>query len=126
MKWTILPIVFLLSLGHSFAQVWVGDVDINKDDKVSVIEVLVTERLTRKSVNVFVDYGQKTNLKVRNLETDEKSQLIIDPVTKKEMTFASTAALLNFMESHDWEHYDTVTYRDNGTADFYYYFRRKR
>lgn len=126
MKLILVPIVILCSLGHAFAQVFVGDVDINKDEKIRIVEVLVTERLTRKSINVFVDYGHKTNFKVGNIETDEKAQLITDPTTKKEIPFASSAALLNFMESRDWEHYDTVTLRDNGSADFYYYFRKKR
>lgn len=112
-------------MGRAFAQVWIGDVDINQEKSVQIIEVMITERLSAKSVHVFVDYGQKTNFKVRNIETNEKALQIVDPETKKEKLFPSTAALLNFMESHGWAHYDTAINRNDGRSDFLYYFRRK-
>lgn len=125
MKFLFLSFFILHSVGCAFAQVWVGDLDINQEKSVQIIEVMIAERLSGKSVHVFVDYGQKTNFKVRNLETDEKALQIVDPETKKEKLFASTAALLNFMESHGWTHYDTATNRNDGRSDFLYYFRRK-
>lgn len=117
--------MILNGAGRSFAQVWIGDVDINQEKSVKIIEVMVTERLSGKSVNVFVDYGQKTNFKVRNVETNEKVLQIIDPETKKEQLFASTAAVLNFFESRGWAHYDTVINQNDGRSDFLYYFRKK-
>lgn len=117
----------LCAHGGVFAQVLVGDVDINKEENVRIVEVLITERFSSKSVNVFVDYGQKTNFRANSFDGDDKGRKIFDPELKKEKAFASTAALLSFMESNGWEHYDSLMFRDdNRVAAYYYYFRRKR
>lgn len=126
MKLTLVPFVMLCTLSHAFAQVFIGDVDINKEEKVGVVEVLITERFSSKSVNVYVDYGQRTNFRAENIESKVSDYIIVDPETKKEKQFASTAAVLNFMEANKWEHYNSLAVRDSGSASFYYYFRRKR
>lgn len=126
MKLLFVPVIMLCAISHSFAQVVVGDVDINKEEKVTIVEVLITERFSSKSVNVYVDYGQRTNLRAEHLESKASDYRIIDPETKKERVFASTAALLNFMDANNWEHYNSLSGRDSREAQFYYYFRRKR
>lgn len=126
MKLILVPFVMLFALSHAFAQVVIGGVDINKEEKVGIVEVLITQRFSSKSVNVYVDYGQKTNFRAENIESKSSDYTIMDPETKKEKVFASTAALLNFMETNNWEHYNSLVVRDSGNAAFYYYFRRKR
>nr|WP_295929062.1 hypothetical protein [uncultured Dyadobacter sp.] len=124
----LFALFFVLSAANRvFAQVLVGDVDINKEENVGIVEVLITERFSSKSVNVFVDYGQKTNFRADSFDGDDKDRKIFDPELKKEKVFASTAALLSFMERNGWEHYDSLMFRDdNRVAAYYYYFRRKR
>lgn len=125
MKSCLLLPVFILAAMSSFGQVFVGNVDINKDEKIKIIEVLVAEKLSGKSVNVFVDFGQKTNFKAGNLNNDASDQRIMDPETKKEMSFRSTSVLLNYLESNHWEHYDSLIFPDKASGAFFYYFRRK-
>lgn len=127
MKFILASILFWCVVHDSSAQVWVGDVDINKDEGIRIVEVLITERFSSKSVNVFVDYGQKTNFRADSFDNDDKARTIFDAEAKKEKVFASTAALLGFMESNGWEHYDSLMSRDkSGAGAYYYYFRKKR
>jgi len=109
----------------SVSQVVVGNVDINKADDIRIVEVLVAEKFSNKSVNVFVDFGQKSNFKSGNLDNNSENQRIVDPETKKEIQFKSASALLNFMETNNWEHYDSAVVRDNSEKLFYYYFRKR-
>jgi len=124
----LIPVLLLtlFTLSRTFAQVVVGTVDINKEDQIGTVEVLVTERFSSKSVNVYVDYGQRTNFRAENIESKTSDYIIVDPETKKEKVFASTAALLNFMEANHWEHYNSLAVREGGSPAFYYYFRKKR
>lgn len=126
MKLISVPLLTLFALSRTFAQVVVGTVDINKEVQIGTVEVLVTERFSSKSVNVYVDYGQRTNFRAENIESKTSDYIIVDPETKKEKVFASTAALLNFMEANNWEHYNSLAVREGGSQAFYYYFRRKR
>jgi hypothetical protein len=57
---------------------------------------LITERFSGKSVNVYLDYGQKTNFRAESIESKARDYTIVDPETKKEKAFASTAATLRF------------------------------
>lgn len=127
MKFLFAMVFGLCVANHAFSQVLVGDVDINKDENIRIVEVLVTEKFSSKSVNVYVDYGQKTNFRAGSLDGDDQARTIFDPEKKKERVFASTAALLGFMESNGWEHYESLV--SNGNARervFYYYFKKRR
>lgn len=126
LKLVLATTLMLCTLDHAFAQVVIGNVDINKEEKVAIVEVLITERFSAKSVNVFVDYGQRTNFRAENIESKTSDYIIVDPETKKEKVFASTAALLNFMDANNWEHYNSLYVRDSGRPGYYYYFRRKK
>lgn len=126
LKLTLVALLMVSGFSHAFAQVVVGDVDINKEEQITIVEVLITERFSSKSVNVFVDYGQKTNFRAENIESKARDYMIVDPETKKEKAFASTAALLNFMAANNWEHYTSLYVRDSGKPGYFYYFRRKR
>lgn len=127
MKLILATLLMLSTMSRACAQVLIGDVDINKEEKVAIVEVLITERFSSKSVNVFVDYGQKTNFRAENIENKKvRDYMIVDPETNKEKIFASTAALLNFMAANNWEHYNSLYVRDSGKPGYFYYFRRKR
>ncbi len=126
MKLISVPLLTLFTLSRTLAQVVVGTVDINKEGQIGTVEVLVTERFSSKSVNVYVDYGQRTNFRAENIESKTSDYKIVDPETKKEKVFTSTAALLNFMEANNWEHYNSLAVREGGSPAFYYYFRKKR
>lgn len=127
MKFLFAFIFGLCIVSQAFSQVLVGDVDINQDESIQIVEVLVTEKFSSKSVNVYVDYGQKTNFRAGSLDGDDKARTIFDPEKKKERVFTSTAALLGFMESNGWEHYDSLVSSDNAKArEFYFYFKKRR
>ena len=126
MKLILATLLMLCTFNRAFAQVIIGDVDINKEEKVAIVEILITERFSSKSVNVFVDYGQKTNFRAENIESKARDYMIVDPETKKEKVFASSGALLNFMDANNWEHYNSLSVRESGNTAFYYYFRRKK
>lgn len=123
-KASILSLVFLLISLLSFGQVFVGSVNINQDEKVKIIEVLIAPKLSVKSINIFVDFGQKSNYRAGGLNNNSKDQRITDPETKEEKSFISSSALLNFMESNGWEHYNSLFVNESGGL-FYYYFKRK-
>ncbi|WP_221392878.1 hypothetical protein [Dyadobacter sp. NIV53] len=125
MKFCLLFFVFLLAFSFSYSQVFVGNVDINRDEKIKVIEVMVVDWTLRKNVRVFVDYGQKSNLNAANLANNSENQKITDPVSGKEKVFVSAASLLNFMESNNWEHYNSVIQTESNSSAFFYYFRKK-
>ena len=108
----------------SFGQVFVGEVNINEEKSVKIIEVLIADKI-KKSINVFVDFGQKSNFTAGSLNNKSKDQRITDPVTKIEKVFNTTSEVLNFMESNGWEHYDSLVITDRGFNVFYYYFKRK-
>jgi len=123
-KVCLLSVVFSLTSLISYGQVFVGDVNINQDENIKIIEVLVAARLSAKSINIFVDFGQKSNYRSGSLNNKSKDQRITDPKTQEEKLFVSSSALLNFMESNGWEHYNSLFVNDSGGL-FYYYFKRK-
>ncbi|MEO6286860.1 MAG: hypothetical protein ABIN80_05320 [Dyadobacter sp.] len=118
---TILVSIALPSMG----QLLVGNVDISKSDSVKIIEVLITERMSNKYVDVFVDFGQKSNFRSGYLENNSDDQRFNDATTKKPIRFKSTTAVLNYLEINNWEHYNSVVIADRGERQFYYYFRKK-
>ena len=123
-KACLLSVVFSLTSLFSYSQVFVGDVNINQDENIKIIEVLVAARLSAKSINIFVDFGQKSNYRSGSLNNKSKDQRITDPKTQEEKLFVSSSALLNYMESNGWEHYNSLFVNDSGGL-FYYYFKRK-
>ena len=123
-KACLLSVVFSLTSLFSYSQVFVGDVNINQDENIKIIEVLVAARLSAKSIIIFVDFGQKSNYRSGSLNNKSKDQRITDPKTQEEKLFVSSSALLNFMESNGWEHYNSLFVNDSGGL-FYYYFKRK-
>lgn len=125
MKSLIFFIAFSLLSSFSYAQVVVGDVDINAADSVNVIEVFIDRRMSRKSVDVYVDFGQKDNSNALTIVGNSDNLMITLPGTKKKMVFKSTAAVINFLENNNWEHYNNLSVDTGNFAGFYYYFRKK-
>ena len=123
-KACLLSVVFSLTSLFSYSQVFVGNININQDENIKIIEVLVAARLSAKSINIFVDFGQKSNYRSGSLNNKSKDQRITDPKTQEEKLFVSSSALLNYMESNGWEHYNSLFVNDSGGL-FYYYFKRK-
>ena len=120
----LLSVIFSLTSLLSYSQLFVGNVNINQDENIKIIEVLVAARLSVKSINIFVDFGQKSNYRSGSLNNKSKDQRITDPKTQEEKLFVSSSALLNYMESNGWEHYNSLFVNDSGGL-FYYYFKRK-
>ena len=98
MKPHILIAIFCLIPLFCHGQVFVGNVNINDNDTINVIEVLVDRRGSRKSIEVFVDFGQKDNSNSNSVGVKSDDLLITNPQNKKKVTFRSTAAVLNFLE----------------------------
>ena len=125
MKSSVFFAIFSLLSSFSYAQVFVAGVDINAADSINVIEVFIDRRMSRKSVDVYVDFGQKDNSNALTITSNSDNLMITVPGTKKKMAFKSTAAVINFLENNNWEHYNNLAV-DSGTfAGFYYYFRKK-
>jgi hypothetical protein len=124
MKRFFLSVIFFLTGFVSYGQIFVGAADINRLDSVRVIEVVLDRRTSRKSIDVFVDYGQWDNSNSLGIGGRGDNVIVKDPRTKEKVLFKSAAAAINFFERNGWEHYDTV--RDRSINDVaYYYFRRK-
>ena len=125
MKKYLLIISFILISLSSFGQIFVGDVDINQADSVSVIEVYV-DRTPFKSVDVYVDFGQKDNSRAGGLGSRDADLRINDPVTKNRMNFKSTVAVLNYFDKNGWEQFDAnLALMRGNTIGSFFYFRRK-
>jgi hypothetical protein len=125
MKHFFIPIVFVLTSIPTFGQLFVGKVDLNRSDSIKVIEVLIAEKMANKYVDVYVDFGQKSNFRAGSLDNNSDDQRIIDSTTAKPVRFKSTSAVLNLLEANNWDHYDSVIIADRGERLFYYYLRKK-
>lgn len=125
MKKYLLLTTSLLFAVFSYGQVIVAGLDVNKLDSVKVVEVLIERGAIRRSVDVYLDFGQKDNSGYRTIGIKDDDLRILDPLTGRKMVFKSTAAVINFMEKNNWEHYDTVTMTGSSSWSAYYYFRRK-
>ncbi|MCF0063246.1 hypothetical protein MUK70_10285 [Dyadobacter chenwenxiniae] len=125
MKHFFMPIVLALISLPTFGQLFVGKVDIDKSDSIKVIEVMIAEKMSNKYVDVYIDFGQKSNFKAGSIDNNPDDQRITDSTTGKPVRFKSTADVLNFLEAHNWDHYDSVIIADRGERLFYYYLRKK-
>jgi hypothetical protein len=126
MKHIFLFSAFFLISKFSFCQVVVGKVDINLDDNIQIIEVLIDRGMSRKSIHVYVDYGQKDNSLANNiLLRNDDDMAVTNTETNQKYVFKSTAAALNFFEKNNWEHYNSLIETVKGYSEFYFYFRKK-
>ncbi|MCF0052637.1 hypothetical protein LXM25_21375 [Dyadobacter sp. LJ53] len=125
MKHFFMPIVLALISLPTFGQLFVGKVDIDKSDSIKVIEVMIAEKMSNKYVDVYVDFGQKSNFRAGSIDNNPDDQRITDSTTGKPVRFKSTTDVLNFLEAHNWDHYDSVIIADRGERLFYYYLRKK-
>lgn len=123
----IFGILTLMVLSFStYGQVFVGNVDINQADSVSVIEVFV-DRSGWKDVSVFVDYGQKDNSVYNDLAAKRSDLRIVDPFTKYRIAFKSTAAVLNFLDQRGWDQMDSgISVRQGSISGTVFYFRKRK
>ncbi len=108
-----------------------GSVDISHLDSIQTVEVFI-ERPAGKWLDVFLDYGQADNSNYATIIGGSRAALtIVDGTTGKKILFKSTASVLNFMNRHQWEHYDTVAAVETTVfgalkqSGYFYYFRRK-
>ncbi|GGB97463.1 hypothetical protein [Dyadobacter sediminis] len=126
MKPYLLLALFSILPACCSAQIFVGDVDINRADSIKIVEVYINRRVLRNMVNVYVDYGQKDNFNAQSLGYRTDNLIIMQPETKKKMVFKSTAAVLNFFERNHWEYLDG--FAENAAADsgYYYYFKKRQ
>lgn len=124
MKHISIILIFVVISIPSFGQLFVGKVDINESDTIKVIEVLITEKMSNKYVDVYVDFGQKSNFRAGSLDNDPSDQRITDPATGKPIRFKSTIDVIQFLKANTWDHYDSVVIPDKGERSFYYYFKR--
>jgi hypothetical protein len=105
-------IIFLSALALSVSaqdvgqdySIIVADVDIMKLEGVEYIELVGAQKLMSSEVNVFVDYGQKTQLfgKVQTIRDDSKGTFANGTGMNKD--FKSMIDALNFFNSRGWEY----------------------
>ena len=123
MKTIFLSIICSFFCYVSFGQIYVGHVDITRLDSLRVIEVVIDRRGSGKTIDVFVDYGQKDNTNSLGMITRSDNVMMKDPRTQEKVIFKSTAAAINFFEQNGWMHYNTIM--DRSISDVgYYYFRK--
>ena len=126
LKSCILSAALLFLSTQSSAQIFVGDVDINKQDSISVVEVYVGRRGPGNWVLVHVDYGQQGNATVKGLGSRNDQSTIIDPESRTRIIFKSTAAVLNFFERNNWDYVNSLSKNDPDSSGFYYYFKKRK
>jgi len=120
----LLSVLFIVSMS-SQAQVIVGKVDVNLVDSIRIVEVYIDRPAARKVVSVALDYGQMDNSMFGTIGIRNDDFRIMDPKTNSKMVFKSTAAVINFMDRNNWDHYDTVAITSGSSAGFYYYFKKR-
>ena len=125
MKSHFLAFALLVMSASAFGQVIVGNMDINRVDSIKHVEVFIDRPAGRKVVSVALDFGQLDNSLFGTIGVRNDDFRIMDPKTNTKMVFKSTAAVLNFMNKNNWEHYDTVAVTTGSAAGFYYYFKKK-
>jgi hypothetical protein len=123
------PIFFFIAFSLvsllSFGQIIVGTTDINRADSIQVVEVFIDRGTFGKSIRAYVDFGQRDNYQAQNTLSRNDNMMITDPATREKKIFKSTAAILNFFESNNWEQYNSLIETVRGTSNFYYYFRKR-
>jgi hypothetical protein len=125
MKQFIFLSLLLLVSTLGFGQILVGDVDINREDSIRIIEVYVDRKAFKNIVHVYVDYGQRDNLNALSLGNKSDDLLIVDSESKKKKVFISSGAVLNFFEKNGWEYINGFAENTSETAGNYYHFRKR-
>jgi hypothetical protein len=132
MKKLIFLFVSLLSLTVSAQNtdsdysIVVADVDIMKLEDVEYIELVGQQKLMSFEVNVFVDYGQKTQLfgKAQTIRDDSKGTFANGTGMNKD--FKSMIDALNFFNSRGWEYVNQYVVTTSNSNVYHILLKRKR
>ena len=132
MKKLIFLLVSLLSLtvsaqnADSDYSIVVADVDIMKLEDVEYIELVGQQKLMSFEVNVFVDYGQKTQLfgKAQTIRDDSKGTFANGTGMNKD--FKSMIDALNFFNSRGWEYVNQYVVTTSNSNVYHILLKRKR
>ena len=132
MKKLIFLLVSLLSLTVSAQNtdsdysIVVADVDIMKLEDVEYIELVGQQKLMSFEVNVFVDYGQKTQLfgKAQTIRDDSKGTFANGTGMNKD--FKSMIDALNFFNSRGWEYVNQYVVTTSNSNVYHILLKRKR
>jgi hypothetical protein len=132
MKKLILFVVSILTFNvsaqnaESDYSIVVADVDIMKIEGVEYIELVGSQKLMSFEVNVFVDYGQKTQLfgKVQTIRDDSKGTFANGTGMNKD--FKSMIDALNFFNSRGWEYVNQYVVTSTSTNVYHILLKRKR
>ena len=127
-------IIFLSALALSVSaqdvgqdySIIVADVDIMKLEGVEYIELVGAQKLMSSEVNVFVDYGQKTQLfgKVQTIRDDSKGTFANGTGMNKD--FKSMIDALNFFNSRGWEYVNQYVVTSTNSNVYHILLKRKR
>lgn len=103
----------------------VADVDIMKIEGVEYIELVGSQKLMSFEVNVFVDYGQKTQLfgKVQTIRDDSKGTFANGTGMNKD--FKSMIDALNFFNSRGWEYVNQYVVTSTSSNVYHILLKRK-
>jgi hypothetical protein len=118
-KLMILATLSLMSM-NLFAQIKIGDVNINEKPDVEYIKVRFFNNLTNVRVYVTVEYGQELNL-----SSDDN---LLKGADGKRMIFNTEVAGLNYFYANGWEVVQIIP-KDSEMkvgAVFYSYLLRKK
>ncbi len=99
-----------------FAQVFVGDVDINKLD-VEYCEIVGKRKFLSDKVKVTVDYGQRKRDLWKSKIKDENG---------KTMSFEGMIDALNFMNTNGWEYADSFIVTHKEKLVYHYLLKKKK
>ena len=104
----------------------VADVDIMKLEDVEYIELVGQQKLMSFEVNVFVDYGQKTQLfgKAQTIRDDSKGTFANGTGMNKD--FKSMIDALNFFNSRGWEYVNQYVVTTSNSNVYHILLKRKR
>ena len=103
----------------------VADVDIMKLEGVKYIELVGAQKLMSFEVNVFVDYGQKTQLfgKAQTIRDDSKGTFANGTGMNKD--FHSMIDALNFFNSRGWEYVNQYAVTVSNSNVYHILLRKK-
>ena len=114
----LIAILILLSFNVVLSQIFVNGVDLNNEDIRYCQIVGATKKVTKSTLDITIDYGQKHD--------PFKNQEIIDE-KGNEVNFNSMADALNFMTKRDWELVSTyaTSTGSNNQMILYFLIRKK-
>jgi hypothetical protein len=97
-----------------------------KLEGVEYIELVGAQKLMSSEVNVFVDYGQKTQLfgKVQTIRDDSKGTFANGTGMNKD--FKSMIDALNFFNSRGWEYVNQYVVTSTNANVYHILLKRKR